>query len=215
MTSNRIVIPFTLPLMLLACVTVNIYFPAAAAEKAADRIIEDVLGKQAEGKKKSPEQTPAPKMPEKPPTQDKSSQYHGSSHNLFAADLLNIIIAPAQAAEADLNIATPAIDALRASMKARNTALAPYYDSGVIGFSANGLVAERDPSATPLKDRNAVKRLVPEENADRAALYREIASANGHPEWEADIRNTFAKRWVENAAPGWWYQDGSGAWKQK
>lgn len=25
-----------------ACVTINIYFPAAAAEKAADRIIEDV-----------------------------------------------------------------------------------------------------------------------------------------------------------------------------
>lgn len=215
MASNRLAIPFALPLMLLACVTVNIYFPAAAAEKAADRIIEDVLGKQAEGKKKSPEQIPAPKMPEKPSTQDKNSQYHESSHSLFAADLLSLIIAPAQAAEADINIATPAIDALRASMKARNAALAPYYDSGVIGFSANGLVAERDPRATPLKDRNAVKRLVDEENADRTALYREIAGANGHPEWEADIRNTFAKRWVENAAPSWWYQDSSGVWKQK
>lgn len=29
-------------LALSACVTINIYFPAAAAEKAADRIIEDV-----------------------------------------------------------------------------------------------------------------------------------------------------------------------------
>ena len=28
--------------MLGACVTINIYFPAAAAEKAADRIIEEV-----------------------------------------------------------------------------------------------------------------------------------------------------------------------------
>ena len=27
------------------CITINIYFPAAAAEKAADRIIDDVLGK--------------------------------------------------------------------------------------------------------------------------------------------------------------------------
>ena len=26
------------------CITINIYFPAAAAEKAADRIIDDVLG---------------------------------------------------------------------------------------------------------------------------------------------------------------------------
>ncbi|MCB5189416.1 hypothetical protein LG198_01555 [Methylobacillus arboreus] len=29
-------------LALSACVTINIYFPAAAAEKAADRIIDDV-----------------------------------------------------------------------------------------------------------------------------------------------------------------------------
>jgi len=29
------------------CITINIYFPAAAAEKAADRIIDEVLGKEA------------------------------------------------------------------------------------------------------------------------------------------------------------------------
>jgi hypothetical protein len=28
---------------LAGCVTINIYFPAAAAEKAADRIIDDIL----------------------------------------------------------------------------------------------------------------------------------------------------------------------------
>ncbi|MCB1911593.1 MAG: hypothetical protein KDG53_06985 [Rhodocyclaceae bacterium] len=32
----------TLCLALSACVTINIYFPAAAAEKAADRIIDEV-----------------------------------------------------------------------------------------------------------------------------------------------------------------------------
>ena len=31
---------------LSGCITINIYFPAAAAEKAADRIIDDVLGKE-------------------------------------------------------------------------------------------------------------------------------------------------------------------------
>ena len=41
-----------------------------------------------------------------------------------------------------------------------------------------------------------------------------IARANGHPEWEADIRSTFARRWVANAPAGWWYQQ-DGAWKQK
>ena len=32
-------------LALGGCITINIYFPAAAAEKAADRIIDEVLGK--------------------------------------------------------------------------------------------------------------------------------------------------------------------------
>ncbi|SER43155.1 hypothetical protein SAMN05421690_102626 [Nitrosomonas sp. Nm51] len=37
-------------ILLSACVTINIYFPAAAAEKAADKIIEEVW--QLEGEKK-------------------------------------------------------------------------------------------------------------------------------------------------------------------
>jgi len=38
--------------LLSACVTINIYFPAAAAEKAADKIIDEVwqLKKPEEGK---------------------------------------------------------------------------------------------------------------------------------------------------------------------
>lgn len=36
-----LVVPFA-ALALSACVTINIYFPAAAAEKAADKIIEEV-----------------------------------------------------------------------------------------------------------------------------------------------------------------------------
>jgi hypothetical protein len=31
-----------LPLLLAGCVTINIYFPASAAEKAADKIIDDI-----------------------------------------------------------------------------------------------------------------------------------------------------------------------------
>jgi uncharacterized protein YdbL (DUF1318 family) len=56
---------------------------------------------------------------------------------------------------------------------------------------------------------------VADDNRDRNALYREIAVANGHAEWEAQIRETFAQQWVASARAGWWYQDASGAWKQK
>ena len=45
------------PAVLLAgCVTINVYFPAAAAEKAADRIIDEVWKQQ----NKSPEKPAEP-----------------------------------------------------------------------------------------------------------------------------------------------------------
>jgi uncharacterized protein YdbL (DUF1318 family) len=77
------------------------------------------------------------------------------------------------------------------------------------------LVEVRDQNAVPLPERNAVRKLVAEENADRANLYREIANANGHPEWEADIRSTFAQRWITRASTGWYVQDKDGNWKRK
>jgi len=74
----------------------------------------------------------------------------------------------------------------------------------------------RDPNAAPLAERATVKRLVAEDNRDRTSLYAEIARANGHAEWEADIRKTFARRWIETGAnPGWYYQDAGGKWMQK
>ena len=40
---KRVVVTFAImQLSLAACVTINIYFPAAAAEKAADKIIDEV-----------------------------------------------------------------------------------------------------------------------------------------------------------------------------
>lgn len=53
---------------LSACVTINIYFPAAAAEKAADKIIEEVWQLQDGTNKPSetPEATPESKPAESP-----------------------------------------------------------------------------------------------------------------------------------------------------
>lgn len=45
---------------LSACVTINIYFPAAAAEKAADKIIDEVWQLQKQGASASPATVPAP-----------------------------------------------------------------------------------------------------------------------------------------------------------
>ena len=113
-------------------------------------------------------------------------------------------------AAADLEINTPAISALQNSMQNRHGQLASFYASGAIGLTKDGLIAVKDASAVPLKDRQSLNSLVAAENADRNKLYKEIAAANAHPEWEAEIRSTFAQRWVQKAQSGWYYQDASG-----
>lgn len=117
-------------------------------------------------------------------------------------------------AAADLELNTPAISALKSSMQARHAQLSPHYSSGAVGLTLDGLIAVHDANAVPLKDRQGVNALVAAENNDRSALYREIASANGHPEWESEVRSTFAQRWVQKAQGGWWYQSAAG-WVKK
>jgi len=182
-------------MMLVSCVTINIYFPAAAAEKAADRIINDVWGEEAVDSAEQSDSSSLIKMP-------------------IAVSILNWLISPA-AAEANLNISTTAIVGIQNRMKARHdNSLKLYYESGAVGLTTNGLIIVRDVKAIFLKDRNKVKGLVAEENKDRNALYAEIARANGHPEWQSDIQNTFSRRWISNASAGWWYQT-AGNWQQK
>ena len=123
--------------------------------------------------------------------------------------------ASAALAAADLEVNTPAITALKNSMQARHSQLASHYASGAVGLTRDGNVAVRDASAVPLAARQSVNGLVADENRDRAGLYREIASANAHPEWEAEVRSTFAQRWIDKAAGGWWVQNAGGVWVKK
>ena len=179
--------------LLAACVTVNVYFPASAAERAADMIVKDVYDA---GSKDEP--TSALPMRVRA--------------GLVA--VLDLLIPAAAAQQPDINISTPAISQLRQAMEARHAQLRPYYGSGAIGMQADGLIVLRDPKTVPLEARNLVKKLVADENADRNRLYAEVAQANAHPEWQPDIRRIFATAWVQNAPAGWWYQAG-GNWAQK
>ncbi|MEN1727944.1 MAG: YdbL family protein [Pseudomonadota bacterium] len=182
-------------LTLAACVTINVYFPEAAAERAADRFIQDVLGEGGPGGGDG--------MSDAPPS---AQRFH----------LLDLFIAPAYAQAPNINIDTPQIESIKQRMAGRQSSqLAGWFDAGAIGFSNDGLVEIRDRSAVSLSERRNLERVVAEENADRNAVYREIAVANGHPEWEGDIRDTFARQWIANARAGWFYQNSAGAWVQK
>ena len=188
-----------LTLTLVACVTINVYFPAVAAEQAADRIIQDVWRH---------EQSP---LPEEAEPQSRGNAGGGSP--LIA--VLDFLLPTAAASSPDLDVSSPAIRSLTAAMESRHSNLREHYDSGAIGLTNDGRITIRDQGAISLQERNQVRQLVADENADRQSLYRQIAVANGHPEWEDDIRDTFAERWIANARSGWYYQDSGGSWQQK
>lgn len=186
-------------LALAACVTINVYFPAAEAQQAAQEFVGKVIG-----------DTPAdaPKPDENHPP-SASVQPH--------FNLMSLLISDATAAESvDITIRTPAIQAIQDRMADRfQSSLKSHFDSGALGFGNDGLVVVRDATKVGLKDRVAVNQWVADDNRDRKAVYREIAVANNHAEWEKQIRDTFAAQWVAQAHSGWWYQTSGGAWKQK
>lgn len=192
-------------LIVAACVTINVYFPAAAADKAADQFINDVTGGAKSGTT--------------PPQSNLLPEFGPSDYLLAALGNVLYAVVPAahaQGAEEALNVSSPAVSRIKASMQARFGEMEKFFASGAIGLTKDGLVEVRDLNAVALPDRATVKRLVSEDNADRGQLYTEIARASNHPEWEADIKKSFARRWVATGAkPGWYYQDDSGAWKQK
>ncbi len=186
-------------LALGACVTINVYFPAAEAQEAAEEFVEKVLGDEipaAQSEAGNPQSLQAPARP--------------------SFDFASLFISTAQAQSADITIRTPAIQAIQDRMAERfQGSLETHFSSGALGFGKDGRVVLRDATQVGLKDRVAVTQLVAEENRDRDAVYREIAVANGHAEWEAQIRETFARQWVASARAGWWYQAADGSWKQK
>ncbi len=182
-------------LLLAACVTINVYFPAAAVEQAADRIIEDVWS-----------------LP--PSSQRDSSSLPNEGFNMQVMTRGVLLLRDAQA-QADITISSPAIERIRQSLAERyRQHLQGLLDNGAIGLTADGLVAVRDVNAAPLNQRGRITQLVEQQNRDLQTLYREIAQANNRPDWTAQIQATFAERWISHARPGWWYQ-ANGSWRQK
>jgi len=218
--NNRLVLTAgLLALVLAACVTINVYFPEAAAREAATEFISGVLS------------DPAAEMIDSSSTDNSASggsamlwpetsvpTAHSHEHSVRPLlALMNLLIPAAQAQQnINIDINTAAIQTIQQRMRERQqNVLKAYYEAGAIGLDNNGLVQIRDRSAVGLSERTAMQQAVNADNQDRNAVYREIAVANGHPEWEDDIRSIFAERWIELAPSGWYYRDSNGNWRQK
>lgn len=192
---------------IISCVTINIYFPAAAAEEAAEKIVDEVLNT-------------APLQPEVDQAPDQTFRTTPTMINTALIEspliaFINFIIPAAEAGQANISINSAKIRSIRNNMKNRQSKLKPFYQSATIGFTNNGFIASVTNKGLSVKQKSTAKKLINAENNDRKALYREIANANGHPEWQDDIQKTFSQTWISKISSGWMYQTASGQWKKK
>ena len=180
--------------LILACITVNIYFPEATVKKAADEIVEEIRKKDAEEKT----------APEAIKKEARVSRRAG-----FA-------LVPAAFAQEETNVSNPAIRALKDAMKQRFPGLKPFFDAGNIGENNKGLVEVRGEGGLNLKDKAALRGLVKDENGNRMKLYAEVAKAlNIDADQVGRVQKIFAESWIKATSSGWWVQKDTGEWVKK
>lgn len=174
---------------LLSCVTINIYFPEATVKRAAEEIVEDVR---------------------KPAEKEKNKALPGlGSGSSFS-------LVPAAYAQQETEVSSPAIRALKDSLRERFLKLRPFFERGSVGEANTGFVEIRDETGLSLKEKADLRNLVKEENADRKNLYAEVARAlNIDPSQISRIQKIFAESWIASSEPGWWVQKEDGEWVKK
>lgn len=195
MRKSILVASMSFLMLTLACITVNVYFPAAEVQDAADKIVEEIH---------SDSSIPS----------ESSTVPHES---MLRRTLRGLPLFERQAyAQADINITTPNIRALKQSMKERFKSLRPLYEGGVIGEANDGFLQTRSIEGLDLKGKAEARKLVKAENKDREELYSEIAKANDIPsDMVSQIGGLFANSWRKDAKEGWWIQKDDGEWAKK
>jgi uncharacterized protein YdbL (DUF1318 family) len=174
-----------------ACVTVNIYFPAAEVKKTADEIVDDVYGEQND-----------------------TSPNPGDSSSLrrFLA-----LIGPETAyAQKATTVSNAAIRGLKAQIAKRHKKLKRFYAAGVVGITRDGYLTIRDKSGLSLSELGTVRSLVQKDNEARRQLYKEVARAlDLDPSQVSQVEDIFADKWRNKASSGWWIQKDGGSWTKK
>jgi uncharacterized protein YdbL (DUF1318 family) len=172
-SNNRLfrVVFFSAILLIGACVTINIYFPAEKVESVAGEIVEDIRGPQ----------------PEKPPALDNKDR------SLFA-----FLVSTAWAEEVT-TVSNPAIRELKNRMKNRYPQLKPWFANGVLKEGGDGYVVIAQTDSLSVRDKGTVRNLVGAENNDRKSLYLEVAKALNIDAGQVDrVAGIFAKEWQKS-----------------
>lgn len=186
---------FAILIMLAACVTVNIYFPAAEVKRDAERIVNDVYGELEEDAVKQP-------GPE-------------SGREISVTRYLASLFGPAEAYAQDVTATSnAAIRGLKDKITSNLQQLAPYLNKGNVGIDKNGYLTLRNNSGMAVADVAKVKKVISQDRGLRDQLYAEVARARETQE-VGKVRAIFADMWRNQARGGWYVQQNNGSWVQK
>jgi len=177
----------------LACITVNIYFPEATVKQAAEEIVNEIHKKATE---KTGEE-PIKKLS-------------------VLSQAVSFSLVPAAYAQEETTVSNPAIRALKDSIADHLASMIPSFAAGNIGFTNKGLVEIRDEAGLNLQAKAALRKLVNEDNGDRRKLYAEVAKAlNIQASLVGRVQKIFADSWIRSAKAGWWIQKEDGTWVKR
>ena len=165
---------FVLALFMIACITINIYFPAEKVESAAKEIVKEIRGS-GDGEK---EQTL------------KDGKQSWLLENFMALSCSNAF------ADEITEVSNPTIRALKDRMKTRFAEMKPYYLNGMLNEGDDGYVTIKSTEGLGLKQTRDLKNFVSAENEDRRTLYEEVAKAlNIDPGQIEQVAEIFAREW--------------------
>ena len=159
-------------LFTVACVTINIYFPAEKVESVAGEIVRDIRGQ------------------DKPLKDDKTS--------LLRSLVPDLRPSLAWADEAT-TVSNPTIRALKERLKANYQQMKPFYQKGAVVENNAGYVSLGNTQGLEITQKRDLSALVNAENSMRKQLYEEVARAlKIELSQVSRIGEIFAKEWQKN-----------------
>jgi len=159
-------------LFIVACVTINIYFPAEKVESVAGEIVRDIRGR------------------DKPLKDDKTSLLRS-----LVSDLQ-----PSLAwADDATTVSNPTIRALKERLKANYQQMKAFYQKGAVVENSAGYVSLGNTQGLEITQKRDLNALVNAENTMRKQLYEEVAKALKIESSQVNrIGEIFAKEWQKS-----------------
>lgn len=123
---------------------------------------------------------------------------------------------PEQEGKVDINVNSPAIEAINKRRIERYPALYAHFKAGRVGETRQGIVGVRDDAGLAGREKAEFLKVLKGENEDRETLFKEVLRANKLAEDQLpNVRKAFARARYRALEVDLWFQTVKGEWRRK